>query len=219
MNITGIEKIIDYVFKDKTLLEKAFTHSSYANENGVTSNEQLEFLGDGLLGFIIAEKLYADAADEGKMSVKRAALVNYSQLGKIMNRTGLSAYIRFGLSEVNQDHTDKKVLSDAFEALVGAVYIDGGIRAAKSLVLGLMGDDIINIRSINYKGDLQEYVQQYKLGNIEYIQTSVFGSAHMPEFAVTVSVGGQVCGEGCGKRLKDAEAEAAKTALEKIKSK
>ena len=216
MNIPEIEKIIGYTFKDKTLLECAFTHSSYANDNGTASNEQLEFLGDGLLGFIVAEKLYATHSDEGEMSVKRAALVEWKALSPVIDSYKLSKHIRFGLSEIKKDHSGTKVLADVFEAIIGAAYLDGGIDAAKSLVFRLID---VNIRSVNYKGDLQEYVQQYKLGDIKYTQTGVVGSAHMPEFEVAVSVGGQIFGEGTGKRLKDAEAVAAEKALEKIKSK
>ena len=223
MNIRQIEKIIGYEFASKDLLTRAFTHSSYANEKNQISNEQLEFLGDGLLGFIVAEKLYATNANEGNMTVKRSCIVNYKPLCRIMDSLRLSEHILFGQSEKNQSHAGKKVLSDVFESMVGAVYLDGGINEARAVILRLLGEDIKKIISEtgdkrNYKGNLQEFVQGNKLGDIEYVQSELSGSPHEPLFKIIVKINGEIFGEGGGRRMKDAEQEAAKCAFEKIQN-
>lgn len=220
MNTAEIEKIIGYTFKDSSLLERAFTHSSYAHDNGIISNEQLEFLGDGLLGFIVAQRLYATDSSEGEMTVKRSKIVSREPLCAVMQRTNLAEHIRFGQS-VDKQPKGVKVVSDAFEALLAAVFLDGGLPCAESVVDKLLGSEIESIISggaaaRNYKGDLQEYVQKYKLGEIVYGHTETSGSAHNPHFTVTVTVNGEVCGTGNGSKLKDAEQLAAAAALDRL---
>lgn len=217
----GIEKIIGYIFNDKQLLVRAFTHSSYAYENGTESNEQFEFLGDGLLGFVVAEKLLSCGLPEGDMTVKRAAIVSSPPLCRVMEGSGLAQLIKFGQGETGKDHTGKKVHADAFEALVGAVYLDGGLDNARQVIFRLLGDEVDAAlsgggRENNYKGDLQEYVQKHKLGDIEYVQLGCSGDDHAPEFKAGVKLDGRIIGEGRGKKLKDAEQQAAKAAMVKI---
>lgn len=216
-----IEKIIGYTFNDKKLLTQAFTHSSYAYEHNTQSNEQFEFLGDGLLGFIIAERLLDGKHEEGDMTVMRAKIVSAPPLCRVMESSGLAAHIKFGQGEAANDHTGKKVHADAFEALIGAVYLDGGLESARRVILKMLGGEIDAVlrgsgSAKNYKGELQEYVQKHKLGGIEYTQTGCSGDDHAPSFSVSVAIGGQIFGEGHGKKLKDAEQQAAKAALSKI---
>lgn len=216
-----IERIIGYNFKNKRLLERAFTHSSYANEHTALSNEQFEFLGDGLLGFVVAEKLFGCGLLEGDMTVKRAEIVSTPPLCRIMDSFKLTEHICFGQGEAGKDHTGKKVLADIFESMVAAVYLDGGFDAAKKVILGLLSEEMSAVitgkkEASNHKGELQEYVQKYKLGRIEYRQSGISGDDHEPDFKAEVAIGGEVFGEGRGKKLKDAEQQAAKAALEKI---
>ena len=217
-NLNEIEKIIGYAFKDKTLLERAFIHSSYANERGVESYERLEFLGDGVLGLIVAEKLYGTDNDEGDMTEKRARIVSSEPLENATDALGIGGFMMFGAGESRQTHTRRKVYADLFEAVTGAIYLDGGYADAKSFVFRALGDRIDETMKCgdagNSKGDLQEYCQAEKLGDVEYELIERGGKPHEPVFSVCVKIGGKKYGEGKGCRIKDAEREAAKNTLE-----
>ena len=213
-----IEETTGYAFKNKSLLERAFTHSSYANEHGLPSYERLEFLGDGVLGLIIAEKLYKGEGDEGVMTVKRSMIVSSEPLEDAMLEMRLDKYIMFGNGEKKQDHSDSKVLADVFEALLGAIYLDGGYAEACSFIErslgGRINDVMVSSSPINYKGRLQEYCQARKVGPVVYnVEESV--AEGRPYFTAEVRAAG-VTAAGTGKRKRDAEQNAARSALEKL---
>ena len=214
---------LGYEFKDKKLLKCAFTHISYANENNIESNQRLEFLGDSVLSFIVATKLYKlyPDFDEGKLTEMRAAMVCEKSLAKKATELGLSEQIIFGRSESRSNGGRKaSILCDTFEALLGAIFLDGGIEKATEWVLSIFNGDFENIKQIdlkNYKSELQSYYQkkEKRRGMISYKLIERKGPDHNPQFRVCVYVDGQIMGEGSGKNLKSAEQLAAKVALEK----
>ena len=213
------EKIIGYAFKNKTLLERSFIHSSYANENNVESYERLEFLGDGVLGLIVAELLYEGSGDEGVMTVRRSRIVSSEPLEDATEKMGLDEFILYGKGERTQDHTDSKVHADVFEAVLGAIYLDGGYESAVAFVTRHLGDAIsraVSSPQINHKGLLQEYCQADKLGGVGYTLVSEEERDGRPYFIAQVTAGG-VTATGEGRRKRDAEQEAAKSALEKLR--
>ena len=218
-----IEEIIGYAFGNVELLGRAFVHSSYAHEHDTESYDRLEFLGDGVLGLVVAEKLYDEGRDEGVMTQQRARIVGTRPLEAAAEELGLERYIRFGEGEKKQPHKHRKVLADVFEAVIGAIYLDGGYAAAAAFVTDKLGDRIGDIigssESGNAKGDLQEYCQANGLGIAEYRLTGRSGADHAPSFTVCVYVDGKMIAEGRGGRKKDAERDAAKSALKILTSK
>ena len=218
---------LGYEFKDKKLLKCAFTHISYANENNIESNQRLEFLGDSVLSFIVASKLYKlyPHFDEGKLTEMRAALVCEKSLAKKADEMGLSEGLIFGRSESKSNGRRKaSILCDTFEALLGAIFLDGGIQEATEWVLNVFRGDFENIQLMdlsNYKSELQSYYQkkEKKRGLISYKLVEKKGPDHNPQFKVFVYVDGVMMGEGVGGNLKSAEQLAAKVALEKAMGK
>lgn len=214
----NIENILGYAFGNKALLERAFVHSSYANEHGVESYDRLEFLGDGVLGMVIAERLYYTREDAGEMTEKRARIVSTAPLEDVTEDLGLDGYIVYGEGERKFRHARRKVLADVYEAIVGAIYLDGGFDDAKAFVLRSLGDRIDKIidsrDSGNSKGDFQEYCQAHGITEVRYVQTDVSGSRHEPIYRMAVEINGRIYAEGEGARKKDAEREAARKALE-----
>lgn len=215
----NIENIIGYAFKDKRLLERAFIHASYAHENGVRSYERLEFLGDGVLGLIIAEILYSSEGDEGVMTVRRSMIVSTEPLEDATLAARLDRFVLYGNGEKAHDHSDSKVLADVFEALLGAIYLDGGYAEAVKFVRTFLGDRISDVMAagspVNHKGRLQEYCQAKKIGAPKYLTLSERFENGKPVFTVSVTAGG-ITAEGEGRRKRDAEQKAAKSALEKL---
>lgn len=218
MNLEKAEKIIGYAFKEKALLERAFVHASYANEKGVPSYEKLEFLGDGVLGLIVAEMLYNENDDEGIMTVKRSMIVSTEPLEDATLDSGLDAFIKYGNGESRQNHSDSKVLADVFESLLGAIYLDGGYEEAVKFVKKFLECKIKEVFSadtqVNYKGRLQEYCQARRIGLALYTTTEE-SRAGKPYFISLVKCGG-ITASGEGKRKRDAEQNAAKSAFEKL---
>lgn len=224
-DIDGIENRIGYSFKDKMLLRKCFTHSSYANEHGEEDNEILEFFGDAIIEFIVTEYLYNNlAGDEGKLTVKRAGVVSREPLLNAVNKLGLSSFMLLGKGQKNSAHSDEKLFSSVYEALVAGIYLDGGMTAAKKFVKETIIKDFdFKERAIRRemrcesKNEFQEYVQKRKLGSVSYETLGKTGPDHKPEFRVAALLNGAVVaeGKGCTKRL--AEASAAKTAVERLK--
>lgn len=210
-----------YEFKDKKLLRRAFTHISYANENNIESNQRLEFLGDSVLSFVVAQKLYEvyPKADEGRLTEMRAALVCEKSLAKKAKDLGLSKELIFGKSESRSNGAHKaSILCDTFEALLGAIFEDGGIEAAKNWVLSVFEGDFEDITFDdlrNYKSELQSYYQkkEKRRGMVSYKLKERTGPDHNPSFTVNVFIDGVLMGEGTGKNLKTAEQLAAKEAL------
>lgn len=218
MRIDKIENIIGYAFKDKTLLERAFIHSSYANEHNIESYDRLEFLGDGVLGLIVAESLYFVGENEGDMTVKRSLIVSSRPLEDCITELGLDKFLIFGEGESKQVHAHRKVLSDVYEAILGAIYLDGGLNSARKFVTATLGERITEVlqkeETQNYKGELQEYCQAHRLGDVRYYTVDCKGPDHAPQFTVEVSIGGKVYAKNTGLSTKEAQRSAAKSALE-----
>ncbi len=221
--MTELEEKIHYKFVKRELLEKALTHSSYANEKGTgraACNERLEFLGDSLLGFITAEYLFRKFPDkpEGDMTRLRSELVCEGSLVRASEELGLGGWLRLGKGEEQGGGRKRpSILADAFEALLAAVYLDGGEPQARDFVeryiLGSLKRDN-DIPGSDYKTALQELVQ--KNGNEApfYRLTGESGPDHQKVFTAQVLIGGEVAGEGSGKSKKESEQAAAHAALD-----
>lgn len=210
--ISEIEKIIGYEFKDKSLLETAFTHSSYAHQYKTQSNEKLEFLGDSILNFIVAELLFLSSmGDEGQMTEIRAAVVSREPLAAVIRKCGLVDYIRYGNGCEMQYHS-VKFDSNLFEAILGAIYIDGGMDNAKHFVYNNLGKNISFADKYDYKSKLQEY-KQANCNDLELRYETV---GHGSGFMSTVYLSGERIGVGSGRKKKEAEREAAKMALNSL---
>ena len=212
-------KKIGYEFKDESLLIRALTHSSYANESGgkFESNERLEFLGDSVLGFITAEFFFAREQDlpEGELTKLRAAAVCEKSLSAFANRIGLGKHLLLGKGEKNSKGNERpSILADAFEALIAAIYLDGGIKPATKFVTAFLEDFSAEYYTINdAKTVLQEIVQKNPGELLEYVLIKESGPDHAKSFEVEVRLNANVIGRGKGKSKKQAEQLAAKEAL------
>ncbi|MBQ3048107.1 MAG: ribonuclease III [Clostridia bacterium] len=164
-----IEKIIHYGFKNKDLLKMAFTHSSYANDNNLPSNQRLEYLGDSVLNFIVADYLYNNYnVEEGQMSKWRSKMVNSDNLSNIIESLGLDEFLLLGKSFAKQKIA-KSVKEDLFESLVGAIYTDSSIEKAKRFVFRFIDvKKAVKKKDKDYKTALQEVVQKVKGSNLVY---------------------------------------------------
>ena len=219
-----LEKRLDYSFKNTDLLKNALTHSSYANENraeGCSSNERLEFLGDSVLGFITAKHLYAmePSLPEGKMTRLRAELVCEQSLHGVALDLELGKYIRMGHGEEkNGGRSRASILADAVEAVIAAMYLDGGIEGPERFIerMILSPESIEAHHAADYKTELQELVQQKSGQVLSYIPAGESGPDHAKVFAARVSLNGEVIGEGSGRTKKEAEQAAACEALKKL---
>lgn len=217
--MTDFEKRIGYEFNNKTLLKRALTHSSYANEKGTgLDNERLEFLGDSVLGFITAEYLFEHykGKPEGELTKKRAYAVCEKTLFGYAEKIGLGDMILLGRGEeMTGGRHRPSVVSDAFEALIAAIYLDGGIEKATEFVLPFI-EVATETKPVfkDYKSTLQEVLQQNPTEKFEYIVTDEKGPDHNKEFTVEIHMNSNVIGVGKGSSKKKAEQEAAKSALE-----
>ena len=210
------EQNIQYTFKNKSLLELALTHSSYANEskNHMAYNERLEFLGDAVLQLVTSEKLYTENPNmpEGKMSKTRAALVCEDALANYSRQIDLGRFMLLGKGEDNTGGRERpSILADAFEALIGAIFLDGGIAPAKKFVLRFLNDTTLHLQ--DYKTLLQEIIQQNPGERLSYIVVKEEGPDHDKSFTVEVHLNSNPIGHGSGKSKKQAEQQAAKEAL------
>lgn len=220
---TPIDSITRHSFKDPARRRLALTHSSCDLANG-QNNQRLEFLGDAVLDLVIAETLYEKfpTADEGALDRCRASLVNGKSLARIATSQGLAPHLQVG--EAHRQHhpePSKAMLEDALEALIGAVYLDGGIEAARTTILHLFGEQIAAIElatsSQNPKGKLQEWSQKHHNGEVPvYQELPAEGPDHDRHYSATVSLGGKELGRGTGSSKKAAEAQAAKAALKAL---
>ena len=212
------EKLIGYTFSDKSLLERALSHSSYANEkhSPKDSNERLEFLGDSVLGFITAEYYYKNSSlPEGELTRLRAATVCEKALFEFSKEIELFRYIYLGKGEENTARRDRaSINSDAFEAVIAAIYLDGGIDEAKKFVLRFVeGHAKTQGDFKDYKTKLQEVIQKNPEETLEYVLVGESGPDHNKSFEVEVHLNSNVIGRGTGKSKKNAEQEAAREAL------
>lgn len=219
-----LEKAIGYTFRDISLLENALSHSSYANErwhNGLKSNERLEFLGDSVLGMVVAEHLYRTCPDrpEGELSRMRADMVCETSLAAIAVKLHLGQQLLLGHGEaISGGNKRASILADAVESVIAAIYLDGGFSPAKSFIerFVLTGATVEQPRNMDYKTALQELIQQKKGQIISYQLVRESGPDHNKEFVVQVSINDQVAGEGIGSSKKRAEQDAARDALTKM---
>lgn len=219
-----LEKKLGYEFKNKDLLATALTHSSYANENrksGAESNERLEFLGDSVLGMIVASYLYNMYPDlpEGRMTRFRAELVCERSLHGVAEELGLGEYMSFGKGEeLGGGRTRPSILADAVEAVLAAVFIDGGFAAAKDMVdrFILSRAAAVESGSADYKTRLQEYLQREGTQEITYRMAGESGPDHQKTFTAEVCLNGKVLGSGDGHSKKEAEQAAARSAIEAL---
>ncbi|MBQ7957491.1 MAG: ribonuclease III [Clostridia bacterium] len=212
------EKIIGYSFSDKSLLTRALSHSSYANEkhSPKDSNERLEFLGDSVLGFITAEYYYKNSTlPEGELTRLRAATVCEKALFEFSKEIELGSKLLLGKGEENTGGRERaSINSDAFEAIIAAIYLDGGIEEAKKFVLRFVEKHAKNQGSFkDYKTKLQEVIQKNPEELLEYVLVGESGPDHDKRFEVEVHLNSNVIGKGVGKSKKTAEQEAAREAL------
>lgn len=214
------EEKIGYTFKNKSLIEQALTHSSYANEKKMkpfSDNERLEFLGDAVLELVSSDFLYKAFPDmpEGKLTKLRASLVCEPTLAFCAVEMGLGAYLRLGKGEdATGGRTRKSVLSDALEATIGAIYLDGGIEIARGYIMKFILNDIENKQMFSdSKSLLQEFLQAEKKEVPEYVLISESGPDHAKTYDVEVRCMNQVLAKGQGQTKKAAEQEAAYKAL------
>ena len=220
-----LEEKLGYTFQDVSLLEHALTHSSYANESRgrCTSNERLEFLGDSVLGMVVADHLYRTYPDmpEGELTRTRAALVCEESLVEVARELDLGSYLRLGKGEEHGGGRGRpSIQADAVEAVLAAVYLDGGIGSARKLIHRfVLSRSPQDSAPRDYKTALQELVQRTPGSNIEYNLVWETGPDHCRVFVMEVSIGGQVAGEGRGHSKKAAEQMAAKAAIERLEGK
>jgi len=216
-----LEKKLGYTFKNKSLLLNALTHSSYANEvrNGVTSNERLEFLGDSVLSIIVSNYLFHQFKEmpEGELTKIRASLVCEKSLCAFSRELELGKFLRLGKGEDKGGGRERdSILADAFEAVLAAIYLDGGIEVSRNYVMPFIlrelkhtDDEVFK----DYKTALQEIIQRNPEETVTYILTGESGPDHNKVFTVEVRLNSNVIGTGKGKSKKQAEQMAAKQAL------
>ena len=222
-----LEQHLDYTFHDLRLLRAALYHSSYANEHraqSVSSNERLEFLGDAVLGFVSADYLYRKHPDlpEGELTRIRAALVCEDSLHEVAQRLHLGDFLMLGKGEESGGGRHRpSILADAVEAVLAAVYLDGGIDEARALVHRILlekePEQVVESRRRDCKTELQELVQRKPNQELRHELVSESGPDHAKVFTVAVMLNGQVVGLGSGHSKKEAEQSAARTALEQMK--
>lgn len=219
-----LEERLGYQFKNIALLENALTHSSYANEHrdlGCTSNERLEFLGDSVLGMVVADHLYREHPQmpEGELTRTRAALVCEGSLVEVARTLDLGKYLRLGKGEDAGGGRERpSILADATEAVLAAVYLDGGIAPARRAIRTLiLGHEEEMSASRDYKTALQELVQRESGQKLTYRLVGEEGPDHAKRFSVEVELNGTTVGAGEGRTKKAAEQAAAKAAIEALK--
>ena len=222
--ISKLQKMLSYDFNDPALLEKALTHSSYANEGAgknSASNERLEFLGDSLLGMTVALLIFESRPElsEGQMTKLRAELVCERSLAGLAQELDLGAYLLLGRGEKNTGgHKRPSILSDAFEAVLAAMYLDGGFEPVEHFIATLfshrINDPLHGFK--DYKTKLQETVQCKPGQTLLYELINEQGPDHDKSFTVEVRLNNNTIGTGNGKSKKGAEQEAAKAAIKMI---
>ncbi len=225
-DLTNLEKILGFVFNDKSLLEQALVHRSYLNENPgliFTSNERLEFLGDAILGLVVTEKLYQTFSQfsEGEMTKLRAALVRRETLAHIAKVNKLGDYLYLGKGEDTSGGRNKSAnLACTLEAIIASVFLDQGLPVARELILKLFNIEFQNVISqgtaVDYKSALQELIQSRLQRTPTYRVVETTGPDHSRTFTVEVRTDDVVLGRGSGKSKKEAQTEAARSALERL---
>ena len=222
--IKDLETAIGYRFKNISLLQNALTHSSYANEhwhNSLKSNERLEFLGDSILGMVVAEYLYKNFPDrpEGELTRMRADMVCEKTLAAVAGRIELGQHLLLGNGEEQGGGRSRNsILADAVESVIAASFLDGGMAATRQFIdkFILVEVPVKKLHNADYKTALQELVQQKKNQTLSYALVGESGPDHDKHFDVEVSLNGRVIGTGSGSSKKRAEQMAAKAAMETL---
>ena len=222
--IKDLEAAIGYKFKNITLLQNALTHSSYANEqwhDSLKSNERLEFLGDSVLGMVVAEHLYKTITDrpEGDLTRMRADMVCERSLAEIAKQLNLGEHLLLGKGEEQSGGRNRpSILADAVESVIAACFLDGGMASAESFIrkFVLCNVPVSTMKNADYKTALQELVQQKKNQQIVYTLVGESGPDHDKKFLVELTLNGEVIGKGVGTSKKRAEQDAARVALEAL---
>ncbi len=223
MDYSALEKRIGYKFNQKNLLETALTHPSYTGEHSVPHYQRLEFLGDAVLQLLVSEYLFEEFPDipEGQLTARRAALVREETLCEAARAYDLGSYLRLSWGEEKSGGRDKcSILADVMEALIAAVYLDGGMKYAYMLVMRtLFAHKLEALEISDAKTRLQEWAQSQKAETPEYFLVSESGPDHDKEFVMGVSLKGECLAKGRGKSKKQAQQRAAHNALNKLEKK
>jgi ribonuclease-3 len=225
--LSDFQRRVGYEFRDFALLERALTHKSFTNEHRESrspNNERLEFLGDAVLGFVIGELIYRFFPDlqEGALSKIKAHLVSSTTLAAKARDLGIGRFLRLGAGEARSGGAEKlSLVADAFEALIAAMYMDGGLQAASDFIRRVFGPEIagIDVGDLSfhdYKTALQETAQALGLPLPEYRVVDEFGPDHEKAFVVELSWDGAAFSYGRGPSKRDAQRKAAKEALKKL---
>lgn len=224
LSIEAVEKSIGYTFKNKELLENALRHTSYAYENNVSSNEKLEFLGDSILEFISSKYIYGKYPKlrEGEMTKVRATVVCEASLYKVAKLHNFSDFLYLGKSEIKTGGNKRPaILADSVEAVIAAIYLDGGLKEVEKFIIENLKDEIEiatkHVGDKDYKTVLQEKLQVHGDVKIEYEITKESGPDHDKTFEAQVKCNGKILANGRGKSKKEAHMKAAKKALENLK--
>lgn len=222
--IKDLEAALGYKFQNITLLQNALTHSSYANErwhNSLLSNERLEFLGDSILGMVVADYLYKHFPDrpEGELTRMRADMVCETSLAEIANRLDLGKHLLLGHGEERFGGRNRaSILADAVESVIAASFLDGGMAAAAGIIdrFVLCDVPVSKLHNMDYKTALQELVQQKRNQNLCYRLVGESGPDHDKKFTAQVLLNDRIIGEGIGSSKKRAEQDAARAALKNL---
>ena len=211
--IHEIERKLQYTFSNNLLLEQAFTHSSYGNQENLADNERMEFFGDAILDYIVSEQLFESFKDrnEGDLSAMRARLVSAESLSKVVNRLDLVQYLQVVNGSGANSELSHKTEANLFEAVLSAIYLDGGLPCAKDFVLRTMGDSLKNAAD-TLKKDAKTLVQEYcqkRRYTLEYKPIERSGPDNKPMFKYALYINGKVESVGEGKSKKVAEQDAA----------
>ena len=226
LDLSDLEQRFDYCFRDRTLLARALTHPSFEHERvGSGDYQRLEFLGDAVLGMVLAEALYLRFPwrDEGVLSRFRSQMADQDTLASVSRGCGLGGFIRLGRGEEQNSGRDKdSILADVLEAMIAAVYLDGGLEEARRMIARLFGDILGSIDSAqkinDAKSELQEMLSTRRLPPPHYLLTEESGPPHERLFRFQVLVGSDVVGEGVGRSKKTAQQAAAEEALKHFAS-
>ena len=217
--MTDVETKIGYSFKDKCLLRRAFTHSTYSNENKADNNESLEFLGDSVLNFIVTSYIFKRYPDlnEGQYTRLRASIVSAMPLSETVKALKLNEYMLLGAGEQKTKDLSHNIYCDLYEAVVGAIYLDGGFDFARKFVIktldGFLNKNISLTDNVDYKTKLSEFTQKNLKNTVKYQTAAKTGPSHNPDFTVNITLDGKILCSGTGNNKKSAEQDAAKNAF------
>ena len=211
MSLTELESKLNYTFSNKALLEQAFTHSSYANLEQIEDNERMEFMGDAILGYVVTEYLFAQFPEKnaGELSAMKSRIVSADELRPIVDKLGLLEHLRVVSGEANVQRS-RKIAANLFEAVLAAIYLDGGMSCARQFVMNLLGDAMKDATKVakDDKTRLYEYCQSKRLA-IEYRLLERIGPDDKPSFRYALLIDGKQVAEGTGPNIKAAEQQAA----------